>query len=80
MKISIYGGEAFPVYSVYPKDAAFAEIEVSEETLQRWRDAFMAFSSAQREIIQTLEVQGKGELTWIDGSSWDGFFIDEDEQ
>lgn len=81
MKITVHGGEAFPVYSVYPaQPAGFTEIDVSPETIERWRNAFVAFSTVQLEIIQTLKDQGKEDQIWFTGDAWDGFLIDEDEQ
>lgn len=81
MKITVHGGEAFPVYSVYPaQPAGFTEIDVSPETIERWRSAFTAFSTAQQEIIQALEDQGKKEQVWFNEDAWNGFHIDEGEQ
>jgi hypothetical protein len=66
MKISIYGGEAFPVYEVHGiyEDGVYPEIEVSEETLDRWEKAFKSFAAMQEEIIKELEKQEHGDEIW----------------
>jgi ribosomal protein S16 len=71
MKLGIYGGEAFPVYEVHKE--GFDEIEIDEETANRWRQAFAQFSQAQEEIIQELEKQGIG--SWPNGA-WYGFHVE----
>lgn len=74
MKVGIYGGEAFPIYSVC-KDG-FSEIEVDEETLARWKHIFQEFEEMQKSIVQTLEEQGHADQIWFD-SDWSGFNLDE---
>lgn len=70
IKVGIYGGEAFPVYSVHSD--GFTEIEVDEDILKRWKVIFAAFSLAQDEIICELRKQGKGHKVWS-GDFWEGF-------
>lgn len=70
MKISIYGGEAFPIYEIH-KDG-YTVIEVDKETLERWRQAFEAFSKVQEEIVDALGQQGASDKIWF-GGTWDGY-------
>ena len=62
MKINIYGGEAFPVYSIqrHHEPTNYPILEVSTEVLKRWKSAFDTFSTVQEEIVKQLEEQGHG--------------------
>ena len=70
MKIGVYGGEAFPVYSIH--NDGFTEIDVDECILERWKEAFNAFEAVQEEIVSAMEEQGKGDKVWH-GGTWSGF-------
>ena len=74
MKVSIYGGEGFPLYEIYPYDETplFSNIEVDEKTLERWRQAFDNFSKVQKEITEHLENQNQSDKVWANGI-WNGF-------
>lgn len=73
MKVGIYGGEAFPVYTVSSQWST--QIEIDIETVKRWRDAFAAFSKSQEEIILELRKQGHADQVW-DGDEWYGFNLE----
>jgi hypothetical protein len=70
MKVGIYGGEGFPIYSVHSD--GFTEIEVDVETLKRWKHAFQLFTQVQQEITREMNKQGEGDKIWA-GGIWDGF-------
>jgi hypothetical protein len=74
MKVDIYGGEAFPIYSVFrhTEETNWTIIEVPPETLKRWKQAFDDFEKAQEEIVSELESQGRGEEVWA-GRIWGGW-------
>ena len=66
MKVSIYGGEAFPVYEIHSADM-FDQIEVDEITLEKWKNIFIAFESMQQEIVDKIKEQRKGDQIWPHG-------------
>lgn len=74
IKVDIYGGEAFPIYSVYLVDKySNAIIEIDEETFDRWKEAFERFAVIQQEIIDEMKKQGHDSRIWT-GRVWsDGF-------
>lgn len=63
MKVGIYSGEAFPIYSVHHPDV-FSRIDVPVETLIRWKSAFEQFKLIQEEIIEEMKNQGQGNNVW----------------
>jgi hypothetical protein len=74
MKISIYGGEAFPIYEVHMSDDDRPNIEIDQETLERWRKVFEEFSKVQQEITQKLREQDKEDYIWYH-HHWEGFHL-----
>jgi hypothetical protein len=78
MKISIYGGEAFPVYEVHGIYGVYPEIEVSEEVLDRWEGVFKSFEAMQEEIIKELEKQEHGDKIWAGRCAYNGYKVNED--
>lgn len=77
MKVGIYGGEAFPIYEVFPD--GWAEIDVPAEKVEKWREAFKKFAEAQEEIVAELKRNGKERYVWSN-PEWDGFHIPEEVQ
>jgi len=75
MKVGIYGGEAFPVYSVHTN--GFAEIEVDEDTLKRWQKVFDSFHEVQCEIVARMKEQGHSDKVWSH-NMWYGFCLGDD--
>jgi hypothetical protein len=63
VKIRVESGEFWPWYWVKDDDAyAYApvELDVPEETVQRWRDAIAAAVAVQAEIKAHIEAPGDG--------------------
>lgn len=77
MQVGIYGGEAFPIYSV--GTIWNDKIEVDDETLRRWKKAFEDFTTVQEEIVDQLNKQDKEDRVWF-GGVWSGFNIEIDEE
>jgi hypothetical protein len=67
MKIGISSGEAFPIYEFNPVGDPYPTIEVPDETLKKWYNAFLAFERAQEEIVAELEKQGHEDQVWANG-------------
>ena len=55
MKVKIYGGEAFPTYSV--ESMLGESVEVDLETLKRWKKVSLDYEQMQKEIIEVLKAQ-----------------------
>jgi hypothetical protein len=75
MKVGIYGGEAFPVYEVHTD--GFAEIEVDEDTLKKWKEVFYKFHEVQCDIVAHMKAQGHADKVWANGM-WYGFCMGDD--
>ena len=58
IKVSIYGGEAFPIYEVSGDEVWDEVIEIERETYERWKKAFFEFENAQEEIVEALNAAG----------------------
>jgi hypothetical protein len=71
MKIGVYSGEAFPIYSVY-EEWSGSNIEVDAETFLRWKKVFDDFAAVQEEICDQLRLNDKSEKIWA-GGTWSGF-------
>jgi len=74
MKVAIYGGEGFPIYSVHSDGFEDEEIDIDEETLKRWKVAFDNFTKIQNEIIKKLNSEDKD--YWSCHSAWEGFDVE----
>ena len=58
IKVSIYGGEAFPIYEVHDDERWHGQIEIDRETYERWKKAFLEFQNVQEEIVEAMKSAG----------------------
>lgn len=71
MKIHVRDDEAYPVLHIDEFDSEYhkkGNLEVDENTLHRWRQAFAEFNLVQEEINRKLCQQ----YNYLDDRTWDG--------